>query len=346
MLRRLSQFERFRAGALEVLRLSWRYLALLAASLAGTGVLLYAASLPPTGDGGDALVRIPEGAGDREVAEILHENRLIRSRTAFSIIRHIGYEGRPFIAGVYRIPRDARLFAILDRLINGDIATEKVTIPEGFTVRQIAARLADRGVTDGKEFLQLASSGASRFGLDTPGGSLEGYLFPDTYFLPYDTPAEQVIRRMLDNLERRVIHRLGKEIERSGRSLHEVLTIASLIEREAKVPEDRPLISSVIENRLRLGMPLQIDATVLYAQGEHKPRVLYRDLEVESDYNSYRRRGLPPGPIANPGLACIEAALRPAKTDYLFYVAASDGSHLFATTYEEHRANIRRVRAR
>ncbi|MGQ9807227.1 MAG: endolytic transglycosylase MltG [Armatimonadota bacterium] len=346
MLRRQSRLERLRASVLDVLRGSWRYLAALAAFLAVTAILLYAASLPPTGGTDEVIVRIPQGATDRQVASILHQHRLIRSRTAFGIIRHIGYEGRPFIPGVYRIRQDTRLFTILDRLVNGDIATQKVTIPEGFTIRQIARRLDEHQVTDAAVFLDLASSGASRFGIETPTGSLEGYLFPDTYFLPFDTSAEQVIRRMLDNLERRVVRPHGKEIRRSGRTLHEILTIASLIEREARLPEDRPLIASVIENRLRLGMPLQIDATILYAQGQHKSRVLYRDLDVESDYNTYRNRGLPPGPIANPGLACIEAALRPAQTDYLYYVAAPDGSHLFAVTFEEHRANIRKVRGR
>ena len=346
MLRRLSRSDRTKAAALDVLRASRGYLAALLAFLTATALLLHAASLPPAPSAQEVIVRVPEGATDRQVADALHEQGLIRSRAAFAVIRHIGYEGRPFVPGTYRFRKDTRLFAILDRLVNGEIAVQKVTFPEGFTIRQMARRLGDLGVTDADLFQELASSGAARFGIETPNGSLEGYLFPDTYFLPLGITPEQVVRRMLDNLERRVVHPLREEIRRSGLSLHEVLTIASLIEREARIPGDRPLIASVIHNRLRLGMPLQIDATVLYAMGQHKSRVLYRDLKVDSEYNTYRNRGLPPGPIANPGLACIEAALRPARTDYLYYVAAPDGSHLFAVSLEGHRANIRKVRGR
>lgn len=344
MLQRYTVSQRMWRMAGEAVQTSRWYLAALALLLLGTYVLLRAGAAPPTRSGVTVTVRIPANAGQHEVATILRTHDLIRSRTAFEVLARVGCEGRPFVAGTYRIRKNASLFDVVDQLIQGKVATSRVTIPEGFTISQIAKRLEAGGVTQGAAFAEKAAEGASEFGMETPNGSLEGYLFPDTYFFDLEVEPDTAIRQMLEALKVRVVDPYADTMKRRGQTLHEVLTIASLVEREARTAEDRPLVASVIMNRLAARMPLQIDATVQYAAGRHKNRLLFRDLEVDSPYNTYKHRGLPPGPIASPGLASIKAALNPASTDYLYYVATKDGGHLFASTFEAHKANIRKAR--
>ena len=177
-----------------------------------------------------------------------------------------------------------------------------------------------------------------------PKDTLEGYLYPDTYEFPPHVTANQVLLEMLLNFGKRFARPYQRDLASAPHTLHEIVTIASLIEREARVPGDRPRIAGVIENRLRAKMPLEIDATVLYALGHHKQRVTFKDLTVRSPYNTYRHKGLPPGPIANPGLDSLLAALHPEPNAYFFYVARPDGSHLFTRTPGEHEAAKREVR--
>ncbi len=224
-----------------------------------------------------------------------------------------------------------------------------VPVPEGFTLRQIAARLEKLGVTDGTEFLQLGMNAdpGTNWGYDfpRPKGPLEGYLYPDTYeFLP-NTPAEKVLDTMVLNFSRRFFRPYHQQIVARGSTLHQIVTIASLIEREAKTQEDRPRIAGVLENRLNKGMKLEIDATVLYALGHHKQRVYFKDLLVDSPYNTYRHAGLPPGPIASPGAQSLQAALAPEKNDFFYYVARPNGSHYFTRTRQEHEAAVKQARS-
>jgi len=176
------------------------------------------------------------------------------------------------------------------------------------------------------------------------GESLEGYLLPETYEFAYGTAAEDLVRRMVEELDRQFVKPNADAIAASKLSLHEIVTLASLVEREAKVAADRAKIAGVLTNRLSRGMKLQCDATVQYALGEHKPRLTFADLKVDSPYNTYLHAGLPPGPIACPGIASLRAALQPERTDALFYVARPDGSHVFTRTYEEHLAAIAQIR--
>lgn len=345
LFRRYSEGERFLDVAGRTFAASRKYLLATVVLLVLTGMFMMFGASPPTNSKDTVLVTIPEGASRTEVADLLKGSELIRSRSVFHLIVHIGFEGRQFISGTYQMRKDMPLFHVLEKLIQGDVAETRVTIPEGFTLRQIAERLGNANITNEKEFLQLAEETPEQFGVSSGIPTLEGFLFPDTYHFLYNQPADKVIRVMMSRMDQQ-LRRLEPYVEASGFSKAEILTIASLIEREAKVQQDRPLISSVIRNRLKLNMPLQIDATVIYAHGQHKNRVLYRDLDIESAYNTYRNRGLPPGPIANPGFASIEATVKPAQTDYLYYVAASDGSHLFARTFDEHKANTRKVRSR
>ena len=288
-------------------------------------------------------ITVPKGATPSELARELEAKALIRSARTFAW-RARGAVIQP---GVYDLsPRESPA-RILERLVRGDVATVKVTFPEGWTLAQMAERLDERGLVEEDAFLLLVTRQGDtlRASFRVPA-HLEGYLFPDTYAFPVGVDARAIAQQMLSNFERRVAQGRADEIKRSGRPLSEIVTIASLIEREAAAAKDRPLIAGVIYNRLERGMPLQIDATVQYARGAHKARLLYRDLLVDSPYNTYKISGLPPGPIASPGMASIEAALAPAESEYLYYVARADGSHVFGRTLAEHNHNIAVVRRR
>jgi UPF0755 protein len=227
----------------------------------------------------------------------------------------------------------------MEDLVKGVKAeTLRFTVPEGLTVAQTAETLAGTGLGDARDFLAAAVAGnfnGYRF-LDG-AADLEGYLYPETYDVYSDASARDVIDRMLKQFDRLFTEEYYGKAEASGLSVAEVVTIASLIERETRVPEERALVASVIMNRIAMGMPLQIDATVQYALGEQKDRLSYEDLEIDSPYNTYKIEGLPPGPICSPRIECVEAALNPADTDYLYYVLRPelDGRHNFATGYDE-----------
>jgi UPF0755 protein len=289
-------------------------------------------------------VTVPGRAGVTAISELLEEKQVIRSAFAFRLYARWNRAGQRFRAGRYTLYSDMTLAQIMQTLQRGPGQNVpegiRVTIPEGYTLRQIGALLENKGICDREDFLKQATDPMRIRRIKTdvalPNSSVEGYLFPDTYYFEERTPPEKVIEKMVLNFSLRFLHPYQQEIARSGQSLHQILTKASLIEREARIPEDRARIAGVIENRLKRNMRLEIDATVLYALGYHKNRVLYADLKTDSPYNTYRNKGLPPGPIASPGLACLEAALRPEKHDYLFYVARPQGSHLFTRTLAEH----------
>ena len=249
-------------------------------------------------------------------------------------------------AGEYDIPSNKGLFEIIDKLVAGDAVQQWVVIPEGKTVGQIASLLKEQHLADPREFIRAAQRRPERYGLQIPVSrrSLEGYLMPDTYKFAKQVSERELIRAMLKNWHERAYRPHQALFASNDLPLDKIVIIASLIEREARVPQDRELISAVIRNRLKKKMPLQIDATVLYALARHKQVVTFQDLKVDSPYNTYKVRGLPPGPICSPGVDSIKAALQPAAVDYLFYVAQPDGSHIFTRTFSEHQAAIVRVR--
>ncbi len=313
------------------------------------GGLALRAGVAPVGPGREQVTQIPADTGPDGIARLLREKGLIRNELAFRIaVRHWGLAGK-LKAGYYRLSPSMSAEEIARTIAEGRTAKARVTIPEGFTVAQIAERLEREGLCTAKEFLGAATPAAvSRRGFGLEGDSLEGYLFPDTYIVEFGTKPADIVGQMVANWARQVA--LGLEGDLKSRSSEgwtrsQIMIIASMIEREAEVEKDRPLIASVIYNRLRKGMRLQIDATVIYALGEHRSRLTYRDLKVDSPFNTYRYPGLPPHPICNPGLPSLRAALHPAQTDYLFYVARGDGSHIFTRTYDDHRKAIREVRS-
>lgn len=292
----------------------------------------------------EVVVTVPPEVSARKVGVILNRAGLIRSPVLFSLYaRWKGLDGQ-IKAGQYRLSNGFYMPAVLSELVDGRLAVQDFTIPEGFTTKQIADLLAQKGLVDEDAFLQaIAISNFSRpFLRDLPARQqcLEGYLFPATYQVKRGSNEEEIIGLMLERFEKEItsldyINLAG----RSGLSLHQAVTIASMVEREARVNEERTLIAGVIFNRLKRSMPLQIDATVQYALGEQRQKIFNKDLKINSPYNTYLVKGLPPGPIAMPGRASLLAAVNPARTDYLYYVARPDGSHAFAKTLAEHNAN-------
>lgn len=303
-------------------------------------LLLPATDVPP---GRRVTVDVPAGADTTRIADVLATSGVIDNATMFRLrARLLGIDGK-LRPGTYEFETGMAYEAVEASLVAGPpIAYTTVTIPEGFTAEQIGARLERDAGIPADEFVSLALGGADRFSAEHPyledvyAGSLEGYLFPKTYRIVEGSTAAEVIELMLDQFDREFATVERDDPPASALSVHQFVTLASMIEREARLPEERPLVASVVYNRLALGMRLQVDATIEYVIKENRPRLLERDLAVESPYNTYRNAGLPPGPIASPGLDSLRAAAVPSDTDYLYYVlTGSDGSHTFTVTYEE-----------
>ena len=312
------------------------------------GVFWYASNLfTPVSDSSKPIkVDIPLGASAGTIADRLKAAGLIRNALAFTLMARVMGDSENMKAGEYKIAPNKGVLEIIDQLVSGTAEFQWVVIPEGKTIQQIATILNEQRLADANSFVSLAARKPKRLGLDVPVSrrSVEGYLMPDSYKLPRKSSPKLIIQEMLKNWNAKVLRPNKALFAKSDLPLDKVIIVASMIEREARTPEDRPRISSVIRNRLKKKMRLEIDATVIYALGKPRNKVSYADLKVDSPYNTYRIPALPPGPICNPGLASVEAALRPEKTPYLFYVAQPDGSHLFATTFGDHQRNIVRVR--
>lgn len=289
--------------------------------------------------GRNVTVTVPAGAGTATIGTLLADEGVVANPTAFRIrVSLAGANGR-LRAGTYDFKTGMPYGDAIDALMKGPPPRfVVVTIPEGFVIEQIATRLESALGIPRTETLELAQGGAAEFAHDHPylrdahEGSLEGYLFPKTYSVPVDASARQVLEMMLDQFDVEFSAVDVSAARAEGLSTHEIVTIASIIEREAKLAPERPVVSSVIRNRLSIGMRLEIDATIEYVLPGNRFRLTYKDLEIDSPYNTYRNAGLPPGPISSPGLASLQAAAAPASTDYLYYVlTGKDGSHTFAT---------------
>jgi UPF0755 protein len=291
-------------------------------------------------------VSIPMGANVGTISKRLKDAGLIHSPLAFTLMARVLGESKNMKAGEYQISPSLGVLQIIDKLVAGDAEAQWVVIPEGKTLAQVASLLAARRLADADDFIRAAHHMPKKYGLAIPVSqrSVEGYLMPDTYNFPKRTNERQVIRQMLKNWNAKVLRPNKALFKKSDLPLDKIVILASLIEREARVPEDRGLISCVIRNRLKKKMRLQVDATVIYALPRHKEVLSFADLKIDSPYNTYKNAGLPPGPICNPGLKSVLAALQPARKDYLFYVAQPDGRHIFSTTWEQHKAAIARVR--
>jgi UPF0755 protein len=323
------------------------FLLFMAALFLGTVYGVASLFRPPSRSARVVRLEVPRHAGIRAIAELLQAQGLIRHRYAFMLMARLLGESKDMKAGEYELQPRMSLLEIIDKLARGDAVAVWFTVPEGYTVSQVADTLSQVGMIERHRFLRLADSNASRFdvGVKIPRRSLEGYLFPDSYKFKKGVTEKTILLGMLHNFHDKVVDGLADDVHASRLPLDKVVTAASLIEREARIPEDRPMIAAVIYNRLKRRMPLQIDASVLYALGHHKQKVMLADLKVNSPYNTYQHPGLPPGPICSPGLDSIKAALRPARVDYLYYVARADGHHIFSTTLAEHNSAVKRARS-
>ncbi|MBI3924891.1 MAG: endolytic transglycosylase MltG [Armatimonadetes bacterium] len=287
-------------------------------------------------------VEITAGATGADVAAELEKRGLIRSAFGFRLLLRYRGQSTQLRSGYYEIDPSLPAIRIFEKLALGQTLTRKATFPEGLTKEQMAQILQESEVASGEDFLKLARNEGKEFGPQYPL-DLEGYLFPDTYEFPWKCSAAQVVQAMLHQFETVAGPVWEKHKAKAPLALKETVILASMVEREAQVDSERPLIAGVYVNRLKAGMPLQCDATVQYALGKPKAVLQYKDLEVESPYNTYKYPGLPPGPICNPGIAALEAAMNPAPSDYLYYVrndVKGDGSHVFSRTYGEHQQAI------
>lgn len=314
--------------------------------------------LPTSTSGETILVSIQAGEPAQAVGEKLEDEGVIASALLFRVLVALqGYEDK-LVAGDYEFEKGMPTLEVLERIRHGQTAPLVVTIREGLRAEEIAELLEDKEVVSAEDFLAAIEKWYEFSFLYTKPywATLEGYLFPDTYFFSRNMTAEEVVQQILENFDRRVDSELRQEADVAGLSMHTVVTLASIVEREAQVPDERPIIAAVFLKRLRLGMPLEADPTVQYALGNDpasvakygywKKELTQADLEVDSPYNTYRNTGLPRGPICSPGLDSIEAVIRPADTNYLYFVARADGSHVFAETLEEHLRNIEQYAGR
>ncbi len=305
-----------------------------------------------TNPGRDVVIEIPEKASAREIASILKKNGLIQFEGAFvKRLKNSEYRGR-LQSGTFTLNTGMNtldMMKVMSPTVEANQPIDQLVIPEGFTVDQIAVRCEKQGICTKQEFLNAVRSvTATDFPYlnDIPAGAnvrykLEGYLFPATYDIYPDTTAKSLVEWMLRTFDNYYTEELREQAEAMGYSSYDVVTRASMIERECKVPEERAIVAGVINNRLKKDMMLQVDPTVLYPLTEgmyDQTSVSYEDLEIDSPYNTYKYTGLPVGPICNPGLACIKAALYPEEHNYLYYHTDNEelGTHVFTETYEEH----------
>jgi len=293
------------------------------------------------------IIDIIEGMDSYKIAKLLAEEKLIKSQSAFLILVRLSGASRHLKAGRYKLNSQLGTTQIIRKLVCGEVIKQRLVIPEGFTIAQIAQLWEAKGLGKASYFEQATRNPnlLKKYHIEasplTKGGrglsSLEGYLFPNTYEVIYSTTPEMFIERMLQEFNRRFTNELRQEADNLNLSVHEAVTLASIIEKECKVDYERPIVSAVFHNRLQQGWKLEADPTVLYALGNFKRKLTFDDLKTNSPYNTYVHNRLPPGPICNPGIASIIAAVRPNQTPYMYFVAMGNGTHYFSKTLDEHR---------
>jgi UPF0755 protein len=295
--------------------------------------------------GAATRVIIPRGASFAQAADSLARTGLVGSPRMFRLYGRLTGGDRNIKPGTYLLKHGTPWKDIVSALNGGHGLVNTITIPEGYSLLQITPLLARtlKVPVDSVEAAVRDTALLAR--LDIPSKTVEGYVFPDTYAFPLGTTARQAVREMVYAFERRWRPDWDSSLVELKINRNDLVTMASIVEREARLPEERPVIAAVYYNRLRRGMLLQADPTVQYALGHHVGRVLYKDLAIKSPYNTYIHKGLPPGPVASPGVASLAAAANPANVPYLYFVASKDGHHEFRMTLDEHTTAIRQIRA-
>jgi UPF0755 protein len=297
----------------------------------------------PAGDGRNVqLFDFGQGQSLKKIAAVLAERDVIRSAGLLVIYARLRGEDGRVKAGYYQFSDAMAPAEILRRMVMGDVYVHRFAVPEGFSVYQIAEQLAGRQLFGKEAFLRDCFSRPLLQELGIKGPSVEGYLFPSTYAIAPNTSPADLIRQMVGQFDKVYARDFAPRAERSRLSKRAIVTLASLIEKEAVRPEEQPLIASVFLNRLRRGMPLQSDPTAVYGVRAFTGKVTKEDIVRATPYNTYLTKGLPPGPIGNPGRGALEAALNPAATGYLYFVAKGDGTHFFSATLDAHNNAVRK----
>ena len=295
---------------------------------------------------GPLIVDVPAHEGVVDVARLLARADAVRSGVGFMALSLARGSARALKAGEYEIPAASTTPDVLALLESGRVRQHTILHPEGATVNELARALETERLANAADVTRLATDAAFLHSLGIEGPSVEGYLFPDTYHFVRGMRPDEILGRMVQRLRAKLTPEIRARAQERRLSLHELLTLASIIEREAVAPDEMRLISAVFSNRLRLGMPLQADPTVQYATRKERRALTRADLVADHPFNTYRRRGLPPGPIASPGLPAIEAALNPAPVDYLYFVAVDERHHQFSSNVKQHNAAVAKYRLR
>jgi peptidoglycan lytic transglycosylase G len=326
-------------------------LVLVMIAAAGAGVWFYRGiDRPFKGyEAAEQFVEIPQGAGSIAIAKRLADAGVVRDVNSFRLVLWLTGEGRRLQAGEYRFDHPMSARQVADKIARGDVYVRPITFPEGLTARQMAALYETKGFGPAAEFTEAVKNAALVSAVDPDAKDLEGYLFPDTYKLPRRATAEQLVARMVAGFMKTLTPALIDKAEARGLTIRQLVTLASVVEKETGNPDERPLVAAVYANRLKIGMPLQCDPTVIYAlerAGRYDGNLTRENLQYDSPYNTYRYPGLPPGPIASPGRASLEAAASPATVAYLYFVSKNDGSHAFASTLDEHNRNVQQYQVK
>ena len=293
----------------------------------------------------EQFVEIPSGASTAQIARRLRDAGVIADDTSFRAALWWSGQARALQAGEYRFAESASPLEVIDRLARGDVYSRRITFPEGLTIAEMARLYEMREFGTAAAFIEAAGDATLIADLDSQAPDLEGYLFPETYALPRGTPAARLVAAMVERFKATYAPALREQAAAQGFTTRQVVALASLIEKETARADERPLVAAVYRNRLEIGMGMQADPTVVYAlqkAGRYDGNIRRVDLQFDSPYNTYRYAGLPPGPIAAPGRASLEAALAPADVPYLYFVSRNDGSHVFSTTLAEHNRNVQR----
>lgn len=312
------------------------------------GTALYNVVQPTSrADKTTVLVTIRPGMTTNDIGEVLYREGLIKNIISFRIFAKVNGLEKSLQAGDYVLSKDLDLAQIIAKLSSGQTEYQQITVPEGFTIDQIADLIGQRQLGSPVKFREAAKQAATYpLAVTNPAAKypVEGMAFPDTYRISRAASEADILAMMLKQFDARFSQQMRIRAQEIGLSAQDVLTLASLVEKEARLPQDQPIIAGVFLKRLQIGMPLQSCATIQYILGYPKPELSIEDTQISSPYNTYLNLGLPPGPIANPGLAAIQAVLYPAETNYLYFVADKNGAHHFSASYEEHLALIEQVR--
>lgn len=297
---------------------------------------------------GNKLITVRQGMTAGEIAALLHEEKLVHHPDIFLIEARIKGLGSKMQAGTYKIECGSSNGEIVSVLASGKIVQSVFAVPEGYNVVKTARKLEAEGLGNAEKFMAAAKNYAPYDYMQTDNPYVvfkaEGFLFPATYEFPAKATEEEILRLMVEQFDKEM-RRNGiiQETEKSGLQLCDVVNLAAMVELEAVFPEEQPRIAGVFLKRLEIGMPIQSDTTIQYILGAQKEVITFKDTEIENPYNTYQNMGLPPGPIASPGMGAVKAVLSPEKTDYLYFVAEKDGHHYFSKTYDEHLQAIEKI---